>query len=92
MVCGSKTLSFTTYRFGKQLRFDDGEGSNFLLELFWKIEQPARLLVPCEKLFAMENGQYVDGSIWFYAPNKGAPVFFAVAFLASGACHLWQTM
>ncbi|KAI1100061.1 RTA1 like protein-domain-containing protein [Jackrogersella minutella] len=40
----------------------------------------------------MENGQYVDGSIWYYAPNKGAPVFFAVAFLATGGVHFWQAM
>ncbi|MCJ1277497.1 hypothetical protein MMC21_005310 [Puttea exsequens] len=38
----------------------------------------------------MEDGKYVDGSIWFYAPNKGAPVVFAVFFAASCAVHLWQ--
>ncbi|OAA56956.1 RTA-like protein [Niveomyces insectorum RCEF 264] len=38
----------------------------------------------------MENGKVVDGSIYFYAPNKGAPVFFAAAFLASGLYHVWQ--
>ncbi|OIW26376.1 hypothetical protein CONLIGDRAFT_470350 [Coniochaeta ligniaria NRRL 30616] len=38
----------------------------------------------------MEDGRYVDGSIWFYAPNKAAPVFFAVAFAASGCWHIWQ--
>ncbi|KAI0836795.1 RTA1 like protein-domain-containing protein [Hypoxylon sp. FL0890] len=38
----------------------------------------------------MEDGKVVDGSIWIYAPNKGAPVFFAVAFLATGAAHAWQ--
>ncbi|KAF3763061.1 hypothetical protein M406DRAFT_346983 [Cryphonectria parasitica EP155] len=38
-----------------------------------------------------ENGQYVPGSLWFYAPNKGAPVFFAVAFCASTVWQLWQT-
>ncbi|GAB1311460.1 hypothetical protein MFIFM68171_01670 [Madurella fahalii] len=32
----------------------------------------------------------VPGSIWFYAPNQGAPVFFTVAFAASGIFHLWQ--
>ncbi|KAJ4417212.1 hypothetical protein N0V85_001948 [Neurospora sp. IMI 360204] len=32
----------------------------------------------------------VDGSIYFYAPNKGAPVFFAVAFAASGIWHIYQ--
>jgi len=38
----------------------------------------------------MENGQYVDGSLWFYTPNKGAPVVFAVLFLISGLLHIWQ--
>ncbi|OTA65917.1 hypothetical protein K449DRAFT_297963, partial [Hypoxylon sp. EC38] len=38
----------------------------------------------------MEDGKIVDGSIWVYAPNKGAPVFFAVAFLTTGAVHAWQ--
>ncbi|KAK5653529.1 hypothetical protein OQA88_8788 [Cercophora sp. LCS_1] len=36
------------------------------------------------------GGEYVDGSIFFYAPNKGAPIFFAVAFAASGAYHAYQ--
>ncbi|KAI1340677.1 RTA1 like protein-domain-containing protein [Xylariaceae sp. FL0016] len=40
----------------------------------------------------MDDGKYVEGSVWFYAPNKGAPVFFAVAFAATGAVHLWQAM
>ena len=34
----------------------------------------------------------VDGSIFFYAPNKGAPAFFAVAFAASGIYHGYQCM
>ncbi len=34
----------------------------------------------------------VDGSIWFYAPNKAAPVFFAAAFAGSTLCHIWQCM
>ncbi|GAB1317235.1 hypothetical protein MFIFM68171_07445 [Madurella fahalii] len=38
----------------------------------------------------METGEYVPGSVYFYAPNKGAPVFFAVAFAASGAYHIYQ--
>ncbi|KJR80047.1 RTA1 domain protein [Sporothrix schenckii 1099-18] len=38
----------------------------------------------------MEDGKYVDGSIFIYAPNKGAPVFFAVGFLASLVFHIWQ--
>lgn len=40
----------------------------------------------------MEDGEKVDGSFYIYAPNKGAPVFFAVAFLATGGVHLWQAM
>ncbi|KAI8627510.1 RTA1 like protein-domain-containing protein [Xylariaceae sp. FL1651] len=40
----------------------------------------------------MANGQYVDGSIWFYAPNKGAAVFFTIAFLTTGAVHFWQAI
>ncbi|KAI5925611.1 RTA1 like protein-domain-containing protein [Camillea tinctor] len=38
----------------------------------------------------MEDGQQVEGSVWYYAPNKGAPIFFAAAFLATGAVHTWQ--
>ncbi|KAK1975398.1 RTA1 domain-containing protein [Colletotrichum cereale] len=38
----------------------------------------------------MTDGSYVDGSYFFYAPNKGAPFFFAVAFAASGILHFWQ--
>ncbi|KAJ0116734.1 rta1 domain protein [Diaporthe amygdali] len=37
-----------------------------------------------------ENGEFVEGSYWLYAPNKGAPVFFAVAFCISGLWQLWQ--
>ncbi|KAK4246375.1 hypothetical protein C7999DRAFT_42226 [Corynascus novoguineensis] len=37
----------------------------------------------------MESGEYVDGSVYFYAPNKGAPVFFALAFALSGAHHVY---
>ncbi|CCC09490.1 hypothetical protein SMACR_03520 [Sordaria macrospora] len=40
----------------------------------------------------MSDGKYVDGSIYFYAPNKGAPVFFAVAFGASGIWHIYQCL
>ncbi|KAI1165284.1 RTA1 like protein-domain-containing protein [Nemania serpens] len=31
-------------------------------------------------------------SIWIYAPNKGAAIFFAVAFFATGAVHFWQAV
>lgn len=34
----------------------------------------------------------VQGSVYFYAPNKGAPVFFAVAFALSGCFHTYQCM
>jgi hypothetical protein len=34
----------------------------------------------------------VEGSVYFYAPNKGAPVFFAVAFALSGALHTYYCM
>lgn len=40
----------------------------------------------------MEDGQYVQGSIYFYAPNKIAPVFFAAAFLIAGGVQIWQAM
>ncbi|KAI9850575.1 MAG: hypothetical protein M1838_005425 [Thelocarpon superellum] len=33
---------------------------------------------------------YASGSLWFYAPNKGAPVAFAVLFAISGAVHAVQ--
>lgn len=51
--------------------------------LFW--------LINTKDLTANKLG-IVDGSIWFYAPNKVAPVVFAVAFAASGAYHTWQCM
>ncbi|KAJ4291553.1 hypothetical protein N0V88_006151 [Collariella sp. IMI 366227] len=38
----------------------------------------------------MGSGEPVPGSVYFYAPNKGAPVFFAVAFAASGFFHIYQ--
>jgi hypothetical protein len=38
----------------------------------------------------MSDGKYVEGSWFFYAPNKGAPVFFAVAFAASFIYHTYQ--
>jgi hypothetical protein len=34
----------------------------------------------------------VPGSVFFFAPNKGAPVFFAVSFALSGAFHVYQCM
>ncbi|RDL32560.1 Uncharacterized protein BP5553_09016 [Venustampulla echinocandica] len=38
----------------------------------------------------MENGQYVDGSLWFYAPNKAAPVVWAFLFSVSMGIHIYQ--
>ena len=34
----------------------------------------------------------VDGSIWFYAPNKGAPVAWAFFFAVSCIVHIWQCL
>ena len=38
------------------------------------------------------NDFQVPGSIWFYAPNKGAPVFFAFMFAISMLIHGYQCM
>ena len=38
----------------------------------------------------MSDGQYVDGSYYFYAPNKGAAIFFTIAFFFSGCVHVYQ--
>ncbi|OBT89119.1 hypothetical protein VE02_01997 [Pseudogymnoascus sp. 03VT05] len=38
----------------------------------------------------MEDGKPVEGSLYVYAPNKIAPVFFAVSFAASAVGHIWQ--
>ncbi|KAF2471147.1 putative RTA1 domain protein [Lindgomyces ingoldianus] len=38
----------------------------------------------------MEDGQPVPGSLFVYAPNKGAPIFFSLAFAASAVGHIWQ--
>lgn len=34
----------------------------------------------------------MEGSLYYYAPNKGAPVVFAILFTASGFYHFYQTM
>ncbi|KAJ5760523.1 RTA-like protein [Penicillium odoratum] len=39
----------------------------------------------------LEGRSYQDGSLWFYAPNKGAPIAFAILFAISGAIHFYQT-
>ncbi|KAK4153152.1 hypothetical protein C8A00DRAFT_43882 [Chaetomidium leptoderma] len=35
-------------------------------------------------------GLGISDSVYFYAPNNGAPIFFAAAFAATGLFHLWQ--
>ncbi|KZO93679.1 hypothetical protein CALVIDRAFT_502730 [Calocera viscosa TUFC12733] len=35
---------------------------------------------------------FAEGSWWYYAPNKVAPIIFAILFLASGIWHLYQTI
>ncbi|KAI1275035.1 RTA1 like protein-domain-containing protein [Xylaria sp. FL0933] len=40
----------------------------------------------------MADDQHIGFNIWIYEPNKGAAIFFAVAFLATGAAHLWQAI
>jgi len=37
------------------------------------------------------GGQYVEGSLYYYAPNKGAPVVFAVLFLVTFVLHSRQS-
>ncbi|OBT63369.1 hypothetical protein VE03_07212 [Pseudogymnoascus sp. 23342-1-I1] len=39
----------------------------------------------------MEDGKYVDGSLWYYAPNKVAPIVFTIIFTISGAFHFYQS-
>ncbi|KAL4813286.1 hypothetical protein BDW67DRAFT_178014 [Aspergillus spinulosporus] len=38
----------------------------------------------------MANGEPILWSLYVYAPNKGAPVFFAIAYAVSAATHIWQ--
>ncbi|KAI9044811.1 RTA1 domain-containing protein [Aspergillus affinis] len=38
----------------------------------------------------MAHGEPVKGSLFIYAPNKWAPVIFAVGFAALGLIHTWQ--
>ena len=37
-------------------------------------------------------GGYQPGSVYYYAPNKVAPIVFAVLFTISGVVHFYQTM
>ncbi|KAF1961106.1 hypothetical protein CC80DRAFT_230042 [Byssothecium circinans] len=39
----------------------------------------------------MGMGDYSPGSIWYYAPNKPAPIVFIVLFFLSGTLHTYQT-
>ncbi|KAF1944921.1 hypothetical protein EJ02DRAFT_452010 [Clathrospora elynae] len=32
------------------------------------------------------------GSVWYYAPNKAAPIVFIILFSISGALHAWKRM
>ncbi|TLD31776.1 Serine/threonine-protein phosphatase T [Venturia nashicola] len=36
-------------------------------------------------------GGHVEGSIYYYAPNKIAPIFFIIFFFSSGILHFYQT-
>ncbi|KAI1753237.1 putative RTA1 domain protein [Xylaria castorea] len=38
----------------------------------------------------MADGEPVPGSLYVYAPNKGAPIFFTVAYAISAVGHIWQ--
>lgn len=38
----------------------------------------------------MTDGNLVEGSLFLYAPNKGAAIFFTAAFAVTAAVHLWQ--
>ncbi|RYP74774.1 hypothetical protein DL769_003948 [Monosporascus sp. CRB-8-3] len=38
----------------------------------------------------MADGEPVPGSLYVYAPNKGAPIFFTVAYGLSAVGHIWQ--
>ncbi|KAL6892151.1 hypothetical protein GGI43DRAFT_387025 [Trichoderma evansii] len=40
----------------------------------------------------MAEGDPVVYSLYIYAPNKGAPIFFAIAFAISAIFHLWQCL
>ncbi|KAL5041296.1 hypothetical protein BDW71DRAFT_213196 [Aspergillus fruticulosus] len=38
----------------------------------------------------MANGEPVLWSLYVYAPNKGAPIFFTIAYAVSAGVHIWQ--
>ncbi|PLB38487.1 putative RTA1 domain protein [Aspergillus candidus] len=37
-----------------------------------------------------KRSPYQEGSLWYYAPNKGAPIAFAILFVISGVIHGYQ--
>ncbi|KXJ89464.1 hypothetical protein Micbo1qcDRAFT_184617 [Microdochium bolleyi] len=39
----------------------------------------------------MAHGDWAPGSIWYFAPNKGAAIFYTIAFAASGLFHAYQS-
>jgi hypothetical protein len=38
------------------------------------------------------DGHLVPGSVFFYAPNKGAAIFGTIAFAVSTGIHVWQCL
>ncbi|KAF7719749.1 Uncharacterized protein PECH_005690 [Penicillium ucsense] len=38
-----------------------------------------------------QSRSYQNGSLWYYAPDKGATIVFAILFAISGIVHLYQT-
>ncbi|KAJ8115543.1 hypothetical protein OPT61_g2838 [Boeremia exigua] len=40
----------------------------------------------------MGMGDYSPGSVWYYAPDKAAPIVFIILFSLSGALHAYQTI
>ncbi|KAH7117938.1 RTA1 like protein-domain-containing protein [Dendryphion nanum] len=40
----------------------------------------------------MGMGDYSPGSVWYYAPNRVAPIVFIVLFFFSGSFHAYQTI
>jgi hypothetical protein len=55
----------------------------------WKTGSTVRICTLCS-LELVANRPLVDGSLWFYAPNKGAPVVFAFLFGVSMIWHGYQ--
>lgn len=55
--------------------------------------QPSTEQVP--RFGDIKSNKYADtlivlGSLYVYAPNKGAPIFFTIAYATSALFHLWQ--